>query len=241
MLRNWINEIVKRRVLWIGMVIIILVGPIGWLISRNPTKETEAADVCDTFYVTADSMVGVGNPDTNYGSYTYMDSAWSDYYGFSNVRSLLKFSITDRSANYDLVSAELHVGSFGQSASQDVKAYRITGSWTESGVTWNNKPDYTSDGASPTVTVWGVAWYTFDVNGIVSAWINGSSNYGIYLMSLSSSDSGYAHFYTKEYNGGSDKPYLVVCWNLKPTPTPTMAPDTSVYFEGVKMEGIKVE
>jgi hypothetical protein len=96
------------------------------------------------------------------------------------------------------------------SAGAEVTLHRITNSWEENIVTWNNfggSFDATSSGSFvPT----GTGWHTTNVTGLVNGWIDGTyPNYGA-LLKETSPDTNQSYS-SKE---GSDSPYLKVWWTL---------------------------
>lgn len=109
--------------------------------------------------------------------------------------ALLKFSSLGLTAGaYNITSAKLTVtkitGALGYNASFSARARRITSSWSES-TKWSNKPSVTTTGQSATVAM-GTGHsgsVTFDITDIVQAWADGTSDYGVQLMSSGSSGS----------------------------------------------------
>lgn len=112
--------------------------------------------------VVADSLVNNTNPDVNYGELTWL-------YVSSSAISYLMFELPDLPANATVANARLELYAFSGSASGSVDVYYCPDdSWTEGGITWNNKPSYNlerTDRISPrSWTGWENPWYvTADV------------------------------------------------------------------------------
>jgi hypothetical protein len=122
------------------------------------------------------------------------------------VRSLIKFDLGSLPANAAVQSAKLRVYYGGYwdypNRVRTVTAYRITGDWTESEVTWDNKPSPSTAYGSvdiPANADWG--WRELDVRDLVQSWVNGSiANQGVMLRGpeASGTDSSYRKFGTRE-------------------------------------------
>jgi len=94
--------------------------------------------------------------------------------------------------------------------SEEVMVHRVTDSWEEMTVTWNNF----AGGFDPTVegsfTPNSMGWYSVDVTGLVSNWLDEMyPNYGLLLKEASSDTTQL--YSSKE---GSDTPFLMIWWSL---------------------------
>ncbi len=93
---------------------------------------------------------------------------------------------------------------------EEVTLHRVTNSWQELMVTWNNF----GGGFDPTVESSfipsGTGWYSADVTGLINGWLDSTySNYGILLKETS--PAAFQSFSSKE---GADSPFLKVWWTL---------------------------
>lgn len=68
----------------------------------------------------------------------------------------------------------------GQSTAHPIRAWRVTSSWTSSGLKWNNRPSCTDDAAA-VADPKDMIDYSFQVADIVNKWYNGGTNYGFML------------------------------------------------------------
>jgi hypothetical protein len=94
--------------------------------------------------------------------------------------------------------------------SEEVTLHRVTNSWEEMIVTWNNfggSFDATSEGSfTPT----GAGWYSTNVTSLVSGWVDETyPNYGLLLLETSPDT-----FQTYSSREEGNSPYLKVWWTL---------------------------
>jgi hypothetical protein len=94
--------------------------------------------------------------------------------------------------------------------------YGTSNSWTESGITWNNRPPATTGALDNKTTVAANAWVDYNITALVTG--NGAYD----LVLLADSTDG-ATFYSRE---GSSPPQLVLTLVSGPTPTATSTPTT---------------
>jgi hypothetical protein len=102
---------------------------------------------------------------------------------------------------------------------------KITSSWSESTVTWNNKPTfqsypywskYVGGSANYKCTVWDSTEFS-DLRSIVESWINTPAiNYGFHLVS----QIGLTFVYTSEASTSANRPKLTI--NYTPPPPPDL-------------------
>jgi hypothetical protein len=170
-----------------------------------------------TIYCTADATVLQGYPSLNAGTTADM---WAGYDGSDTnakiVRSLIKCSIASLPSNATITKATLKVYLITSwdypGTSRTITAYRITSNWSESSVTWNNKPGYGSAYGSRSIVHGDWGWYEFDVTSLVRAWHNGTyTNHGIMLRGPEV--LGWRGFSTRE---GPYTPRLVVEYGNPP-------------------------
>ena len=96
------------------------------------------------------------------------------------------------------------------SSDKEVTLHRITNSWGEMVVTWNNfggSFDATVEGAFLPI---GIGWYGTDITGLVNGWVDETyPNYGLLLKEVS--PDTIQNYSSRE---GSDSPFLIVWWTL---------------------------
>jgi hypothetical protein len=93
---------------------------------------------------------------------------------------------------------------------KEVTLHRITYSWQEMMVTWNNFGGSYDATAENSFTPSGMGWYSANVTGLINSWIDGTySNYGI-LLNETSLDT--LQTFSSKEEGNS--PYLKIWWTL---------------------------
>ncbi|HPA27817.1 MAG TPA: M6 family metalloprotease domain-containing protein [Acidobacteriota bacterium] len=125
----------------------------------------------------ADSYVNQSVPAANYGSEAAV-------YARSRVsqaeRALVEFDLSSVPAGSIINSATLELYATtvsGGSLTLDV--HKVTGTWTESGVTWNNMPAFGSAAEASVAAGTSAGWKIWDVSSAVQDWVDGpASNYG---------------------------------------------------------------
>ncbi|MCR6678872.1 DNRLRE domain-containing protein, partial [Escherichia marmotae] len=83
-----------------------------------------------------------------------------------DVESFLKFDVSGVSGSVTDVKLRLHTNSAASSASADGPAVYGTGAgWTETGVTWGNRPARTTAALADKGAVTANTWLDYDVTG----------------------------------------------------------------------------
>ena len=163
---------------------------------------------------TYDTCVDQQYPSSNY----YLsENLWTGgAFGTNAMRTYIKFDMPSGISASDITSAYLRIKK-KEHLTPTIKAYRVTSSWTSSGITWSNRPGYTTANASDTIIQYSDAWYSMDVTTLVKNWVNGTYlNYGFVLKEPSETDSAQK---TKFYSSDApspNKPELVINYNATP-------------------------
>jgi hypothetical protein len=199
----------------------------------------------------ADSYVNEASQGTNYGTAATMLVAKGTT---AADRSPAQFNLSGIPAGSTINSATLELyNTVAAAAAVQVDMHHITGTWTETGVTWTSQPAYsgTADAiATPTV---GVGWKTWSVQTVVQAWVSGTyTNYGFLVKCNAEGNPGRTYtFATRENATTGNRPILRVnytpqfVWDCSYTGSGTCAaggpkpvPDGRV--SGTAMRGSKV-
>lgn len=155
---------------------------------------------------TKDTCVDEQYPTSNY--YTSQNLWTGGKSGINTMRTYIKFDIP-ATVTSCITRATLKVKKNAYAA-PGIKAYRVTSDWTPSAVTWNNKPGYTTSGASGTCSLYSGDWYQMEVTSIVYGWKHAYSNYGFLLKEPSENN---AEQKTRWYSSDApspNKPELVI-------------------------------
>jgi hypothetical protein len=209
--------------------------PMGCLLKEatvTPEMEEQPISALDarTFYSIADATVLEGYPSVNLGNTSDM---WAGYDVCLNpdgeiARSLIRFDISSLPTNHSIIEATLRVRLVNscdyEGASRRITTYRITSSWSEGSVTWNNRPSYGSSYGSRSIVHGDWGWYEFDVTNLVKSWYGGTyANHGIMLRGPEV--LGWRGFSTRE---SSYRPQLVVEYDNSTPPTISGLPDLTL-------------
>jgi hypothetical protein len=156
-----------------------------------------------TLTSTADSYVQQGAPTTNSGTATTMLVQPNSG---AVRRSLVNFDLPLTPDGCTVTSASLKLWVSATGGSRTMNAYQSGGTWTETGVTWNNQPANTGSAVGVTSTA-ASSWTTWTVTSIVQAQYSGS-NYG-FIVQDSNEGSGTTSqtYHTRE---NTNDPQLVV-------------------------------
>jgi len=180
-----------------------------------------------------DTFVDKYEPDTNKGGSEFLET---QTYPTEIKRILIEFNISSITSSHTISNASLCMFATGTytGAAHSLDIYRITSSWTETGVTWNTQPSYASTYESRTSITSDDSydWFIFNsITDLVVGWHNGTyTNYGMMInQSVEGEDiNRYYDFYSKEH-GTTYAPYLnITLTNNVPTLTSISASPTIV-------------
>jgi acid phosphatase type 7 len=153
-----------------------------------------------TFSPAADGRVLESSPTSNYGTSTTLRA---DGGTDPDVESYLKFTVTGVSGPVTNVKLRLHTTSNADSASGNGPAvYGTETSWTETGITWSNRPARTTGALDDKGAIASNTWLEYNVTG---AGITGNGTYA-FVVATSSSDG--TDLYSREAT--SFRPELIV-------------------------------
>lgn len=174
------------------------------------------------YYGTTDAHIEQQNPNTNYGSYDYMQSG---LLGVSVVkRALIRFDISSMPAGSYIHKAKLTVTLNNASGSAfSLKLHPVAMNWTEAQVTWNEASTGTSWGPGGSISSANAAMpayvdpsdystleYEID-NYIVQGWLDSpAGNYGLALKSEDETLFNFVSIYSSEEAVESNRPILEI-------------------------------
>ncbi|XZF77805.1 DNRLRE domain-containing protein [Bacillus sp. AL-1R] len=185
----------------------------------DPT--TSVTDSSDTFVMSAYPTTNYSSTsskwDSGLGAYILKignyDSTTGTCYAFLNQglpANLTGLTITSASFN-------AYVKHSASSSATGIWLDRITGSWSNSSVTWDTKPSSTN---IATTTVGEGQWANFDITNTVKSWLSGSlTNYGLKLH-----ENGNGSAYWKKIistSNSDNNPYISVNYTIPTPDSPT--------------------
>lgn len=150
-----------------------------------------------TFGAAADARVQEANRTSNYGTSSYLRT---DGAGDPDVESYLRFTVAGIGGTVQ--SARLRVYAYNSTVDGPA-AYATSSTWTETGLTWANRPARTSGVLSDRGAVSTNSWVEYDVTAAVGG--NGSISF---VLATTSSDG--LDLRSREYGSSSQRPQLVV-------------------------------
>src|SRR5690349_12954149 len=163
-----------------------------------------------TFTAEADARVHENSPNSNYGTANYL---LADGANNPDIESFLRFTVNGVTGSVQ--NAKLRVYITNNNSSNGPAAYAANNSWTETGITWNNRPARTSGALDNKGATSRSSWVEYNVTAAVTG-------NGTYTFVLAADSSDAIRFSSRE---GSRSPELVVTLNTGvSTATPTQSP-----------------
>ena len=172
--------------------------------SSTPTPTAIPGPIA-TFITEADAHVKEANPNSNYGTLVSLNV---DAGTGVNVEGYLRFTVTGLTG--PVQSATLRVFVTTDGTSDGPAVYGTSNNWSETGITWNNRPAPTSGAVDDKGTLGTNAWAEYNVTSLVT----GNGTYSFVFVTGSTNG---VLFSSRE---GSSPPQLVVDTASGPTSTP---------------------
>ena len=191
-------------VLLLVSIIAVYHAPIGYppTVSAQPPLRTATLTAIKDAYIEKDK------PDTNHGTDTTLWVSGDDSTYDTDERVLIAFDLSSICPHASIKSAKLKIYVQYEGYSGDpLYLSRITGSWTETEVTWNNQPATTSVNSLSTNMPGETGWYEYDVTAQVQDACNEGTEYGVMLKTKETVTTYAAGFASRET---SNKPQLYI-------------------------------
>jgi hypothetical protein len=175
----------------------------GWTIEEAPPAVDCGAPV--TVLTHADAWIDRGSTSSNKGDDSILKVTGKG--SNSSTRALVQFVLpANIPAGCVVESATLRLYAASWKSNRTLQAYRLNGSWTEYGVTWNNQPSTTG---SAVTTNSGSGWRQWNVAAEVQAMIDTGVNNGFLIRDANESGSGSEQqFHSREK--GENTPQLII-------------------------------
>jgi hypothetical protein len=90
----------------------------------------------------------------------------------------------------------------------------VTGSWSETALTWDNAPSVSSTVTASITVPSGPQCLTFDVTGDVQGWVDGAANHGWSLRVQTESGNHWVQYATREHGTASERPALDISYDV---------------------------
>jgi hypothetical protein len=149
--------------------------------SSNPSNSFRAAaSFCvspgtQVIAASQDSYVDSLSASSNFGTATDLSVRPAQVLVLSQRRALVQFSLPAVPSHCTLTAAALRLYATGPGSGRTIEAWRLNGSWTETGVTWNNQPATTGT-ASSSASLSGAGFQSWNVLSQVQAMYSGTNN-----------------------------------------------------------------
>lgn len=166
------------------------------VIDPDVTSSLVRSDIDATFICSIDTENKKNNLFVRVGSVPVV--GWTEtYLKFNN---LPKLNTGDMVTNCQLY---LDKQSTYSGADGEIEAHKVSSSWNDDSISWNNKPSIESK-ITDAQKVSG-DWYSWDITSMAKSWYNNSPNYGL-MLKRSNPASGHTAFLSSDtstaYSGG---------------------------------------
>jgi len=141
-----------------------------------------------------DASVYDNYPDTNWGTSGLRVQSHPN----ENVRTYIKFPISVVPASIDKVTLRLY--HYLGAVARTFEIRRVTGSWTETGITWNTQPVVTDINKIEFAPITAIGWEEVDITNMFND--ETGSTFSVQIKDKTESDSGSRYYYWREYSGG---------------------------------------
>ncbi|MGW1718043.1 DNRLRE domain-containing protein [Streptomyces sp. NPDC002156] len=194
--------------------------------TENKLTYPVTVDPTTTLAVTTDTWVATNYTDSQISS-TELKSGTYDA-GTTKARAYMKFDVSPFKGKH-ITDTNLALYSYYSStcdtSGAGTQVRRITGTWTSADITWADQPATTATGAVTSTAAKGYSdscpagTVNFDIDAIVQAWADGSTNQGVRIAGASETDSTtWRRYRSANYvsGDGSTEPHLTVTYNSYP-------------------------
>ena len=192
---------VRRAILQAGVsgLLALLLAASGLaFIVRQSFATGSGEPVTQTLQAVADATLSSAQPAVNNGGSGTISVGYFSGDGASTYRGLVQFDLNAIPVEAVVISADLVLYADAGTVSKQIQVLRLTGAWTEMGVTWNNQPGSVLPQAVRTVGTTAGS-YSWDVAQTVQAWVSGAQpNHGFLLRASDEAENGYRNFRSRE-------------------------------------------
>ena len=210
------------RVLFI-LFLITAISPLACTPAANPPVPTETTEIRDTatpaatspltFLAEADAQVNEAKPEENTGSSKFLQV---DGDGEAEVESFIRFTVSGISGS--IQNARLRLYNTTNASENGPAVYATGTSWTEEAITWNQRPERTSEELDNQGSISTETWVEYDVTVAVTG-------NGVFSFALAADSKDAATFSSRQ---GSQPPELVISLGDRPLPTVEAATATTI-------------
>lgn len=163
----------------------------------------DVRDKVATLTAVADAWIEQNSPSNNKSSDSVLKVR--SKVSSNNARTLVRFTLPTIPAGCRVAAAKLRLFSDSARTGRTLQAIRVTGSWSESGLTWNNQP--TSGGSAASVGS-GTGWREWNVILHIEEMYASGASHGFLIRDASEGNDAEQSSHSREK--GSNRPQLVI-------------------------------
>jgi hypothetical protein len=190
-------SIYKKLILIV--LLAILLAPITQTTSSGTLTNVGATNTI-TIYPIADSYVDQYNPTSNYGGKDGLEVGRSTNMFHLEQKAYLMFDLSVIPSGSVITSAQLQLYPWYVTETQNIGAhYCSDNSWTETGITWNNRPSYSVTPTNVQTVAAQGTWYNWIVtNDVSNTYTSAQKKLTLVLVGEQLFDLAYVEFYSKD-------------------------------------------
>jgi parallel beta-helix repeat protein len=192
----------------------------SWEVLLPPPPAVQCNASTQTFGADADAWINQGSPSDNKGSDSTIKVMSKSG---SNNRVFVRFAMpVTIPAGCVIQSATLRMYAASSSSGRTLQAIQVSGTWSESEVTWGNQPGTTGPAATTTS---GSGYRQWTVTAQVQSMMTSGVNNGFLIRDAVENQDHEQQFNSREK--GANMPQLVIVFVPAPTPTTTTSTTTT--------------
>lgn len=183
------------------------------------SAKLERQQVTIQIYPSDNTEVKQDFPNSNFSTSTYLESRDEPVASYDYM-SFMKFALNQIPTGATVTSAKLNLyvyflGVNNSNAGVTSNVHLASSNWSESTLTWNNKPS--AGDLIGTINMTSIGWKTLDITSTLNSWRNGTiDNYGLRFFPTSAQADRNSAWYSSR--SVTNKPYIEVTYTILDDP-----------------------
>lgn len=199
--RKW--RIAVRGSAALSVLVLVVTGVQSGIADELVIEPSQDAFICDCMPSTTNPMLGA----------QYLAQG---RYSACHNRTFIQWDLSSipEGSTIEEVEFRIYCSAFYGSVSGQMAYYRVTETWSETTVTYNNMPSYTTEGALFTSN-WpsSASWHSILITDFVIDWFDGTTdNYGLMCHSQGCTGTCDCAFYSSNVGNPAYRPRLVITY-----------------------------